>query len=474
MMLKRSLPLILPLLLAACAVGPDFERPAAPPETALGPVSADAAATKDIPAQWWELFHSAALNRMIVEALAHNADLAAAQAALKVARETALANEGNFYPSLTGSFQASRQKDPTASVSSTSASGAPQLNLFTPQLTVGYVPDVWGGVRRGQESLDAQAEAQAFQLEATHLTLASNLVVAAITEASLRGQLTATRRVVEIERESLAVVKKQLALGQVAETDMLAQEAALAQTEQTLPPLEKQLAQQRHLLSALLGRMPGDEPNDTFELADLHLPRDLPAALPSKLVEQRPDIRMAEANLQSASALVGVAIANRLPNITLSGAVGSEALSLDKLFTPGNGLWSIQGTLTQPLFDGFSLMHKERAARAALDQASEQYRSTVITAFQNVADSLTALKLDADTVRAATVADSAASRTLATARKQYQLGQIAYLDLLNAEQASLQARIALVQAQAGQLADSAAMIQALGGGWWNRPRPEGD
>jgi len=471
MMLKRSLPLILPLLLAACAVGPDFERPAAPPETALGP--APAASATDIPGQWWELFHSAALNRMIKEALAHNPDLAAAQAALKVARETALANEGNFYPSLTGSFQASRQKDPTASVSSTSASGAPQLNLFTPQLTVGYVPDVWGGVRRGQESLDAQAEAQAFQLEATHLTLASNLVVAAITEASLRGQLAATRRVIEIDRDSLGILKKQLALGQVAETDTLAQETALAQAEQTLPPLEKQLAQQRHLLSALLGRMPGDEPADRFELADLHLPQDLPAALPSKLVEQRPDIRMAEANLQSASAQVGVAIANRLPNITLSGAVGSEALSLDKLFTPGNGLWSIQGTLTQPLFDGFSLMHKERAARAALDQASEQYRSTVITAFQNVADSLTALKLDADALRAATVADTAANRTLTIARKQYQLGQIAYLDLLNAEQASLQARIALVQAQAGQLSDSAAMIQALGGGWWNRPRPDG-
>ena len=471
MMLKRSLPLILPLLLAACAVGPDFERPAAPPETALGPVPA--ASATDIPGQWWELFHSTALNRMIKEALAHNPDLAAAQAALKVARETALANEGNFYPSLTGSFQASRQKDPTASVSSTSASGAPQLNLFTPQLTVGYVPDVWGGVRRGQESLDAQAEAQAFQLEATHLTLASNLVVAAITEASLRGQLAATRRVIEIDRDSLGILKKQLALGQVAETDTLAQETALAQAEQTLPPLEKQLAQQRHLLSALLGRMPGDEPADRFELADLHLPQDLPAALPSKLVEQRPDIRMAEANLQSASAQVGVAIANRLPNITLSGAVGSEALSLDKLFTPGNGLWSIQGTLTQPLFDGFSLMHKERAARAALDQASEQYRSTVITAFQNVADSLTALKLDADALRAATVADTAANRTLTIARKQYQLGQIAYLDLLNAEQASLQARIALVQAQAGQLSDSAAMILALGGGWWNRPRPDG-
>ena len=488
--MRRALTPFLPLLLGAyavalsltaCAVGPDFERPAAPAANALGPAPVETAsapglageaqrfsAETEIPAQWWELFHSTALNKLIEEALAHNADLAAAQAALRVARETGKANEGQFFPQLTGSFQASREKDPTNTVQPTAANGSPQLNLFTPQVSVGYVPDVWGGIRRGQESLDAQTEAQAFQLEATHLTLTANLVVAAITEASLRGQLTATRRVIEIERETLDISKKQLALGQIGGADLLAQEAALAQAEQTLPPLEKQLAQQRHQLTALLGCLPGEEPGDRFELADLQLPQELPLALPSRLVAQRPDIRMAQANMQSASAQVGVAIANRLPDIALSGTIGSEASQIQQLFMPGNGLWSIQGTLTQPLFDGFALMHKERAARAALDQAADQYRGTVITAFQNVADCLTALKIDADGLRAATTAASAADRSLAIVRKQLEVGQIGYLSLLNAEQTALQAHIALVQAQAARLADTAALIEALGGGWWSR------
>jgi len=482
--MKFPLPLILPVLLAACAVGPDFERPAAPPETALGapPPPTDAApgiagatqrftAGTDIPDAWWQLYHSPSLSRLIAEALTRNADLAAAQAALTVARETASANEGQFLPNLTGSFQAIRQKDPTGSVAPTAANNSPLLNLFTPQLSVAYAPDIWGGVRRAQESLDAQAQAQAFQLEATHLTLTANLVVAAIEEANLRGQVAATQRIVAAERESLDILKKQLSLGQVAEADMLAQQAALAQAEQTLPPLEKQLAQQRHQLSALLGRMPADEPADRFELTDLQLPVDLPVALPSKIVEQRPDIRMAEANLQSASAQIGVAIANRLPNISLGGALGSSAARFQDIFSPGNGLWSLEGTVTQPLFDGFTLLHKERAARAAYDQAAAQYRSTVITAFQNVADCLTALQSDAAALRAAVAADDAATRTLTITRKQLELGAIGYLALLNAEQTALQARVTLVQAQANRLADTAALFQALGGGWWNRPAP---
>jgi len=218
-----------------------------------------------------------------------------------------------------------------------------------------------------------------------------------------------------------------------------------------------------------LGRLPGDEPGESFELADLQLPTDLPAALPSKIVEQRPDIRMAEANLQSASAQIGVAIANRLPSLSLDASIGSQSTRLQSLFSPGNGDWQFGASLTAPLFDGFSLLHKERAARAAYEQAAAQYRSTVIAAFQNVADSLSALATDAEALRAAKVAEQAASKSLAAARKQFDLGQIAYLSLAAAEQTALQSRIALVQAEANQLQDGAALFQSLGGGWWNRP-----
>jgi NodT family efflux transporter outer membrane factor (OMF) lipoprotein len=459
------------VLLSACAVGPDYQPPAAPPETALG--TAPIAGVADIPGRWWQLYSNPALDRLIEDALAHNADLAAAQAALTIAHEAASANEGLFYPSLQGGIQASREKDATATVQPTAANNAPQVTLFTPSLSVSYGADLWGGDRRGQESLEAQSRAQFFQTEATYLTLAATVVVSAITEASLRDQIAAGERIVALERDSLAILKRQLAAGQVSEQDELAQESALAQAEQTLPPLTRQLDQTRHQLTALLGRLPEDEPAEHFELVDLHLPSPLPAAVPSKLVERRPDIRMADAALQSASAQIGVAVANRLPDITLDGALGSSATRLQDLFSPGTGFWSVSGGITAPLFDGFSLMHKERAARAAYDQAAAQYRSTVIVAFQNVADCLTALQADTAVLTAAQRSAAAAERSFAIARKQLDSGAIAPLALIVAEQAALQTELTLAQARAAQLTDSAALFEALGGGWWNRQQDKG-
>jgi NodT family efflux transporter outer membrane factor (OMF) lipoprotein len=468
-------------LVAGCAVGPDFERPAAPTADSLGELPKETVSApgpqgesqhfvdgQDVAAAWWTLYRSPALNKLVEEALAANADVKAAQAALRAAREQAKAGYGVFLPNIEGSFQAIRQKDPTESVSATAATGAPILNLFTPQVTVSYTLDLLGGNRRAQESLEAQAEAQRFVTEATTVTLTTNLVVAAITEAGLRGQVKATEDIIAVEKSLLAILHRQLALGQVAESDVLAQEAALAQAEQALPPLAKQLDQQRHQLTALLGHLPGSAPSETFALDDLHLPDALPASLPSKLVDQRPDIRMAEANLEAASANVGVAIANRLPQIDLAAGLGSSSTSASTLFAPGNGLWSIGGTLTQPLFDGFALMHKERAARANFEQAAAQYQSTVIAAFQNVADSLTAITNDARALAAAEAAEQAASKSLAVTRRSLELGAVPYLVLLNAEAAELQARNTLVQAQANRLADTAALFQALGGGWWNK------
>jgi len=323
--------------------------------------------------------------------------------------------------------------------------------------------------RRTVESLEAQTDAQRFQWEATYLTLTSNVVAAAIQEASLRGQIAATEEIITIETDLLAVLHRQNALGQIAEADVLAQDTALAQAQQALPPLQKQLAQQRNLLAALTGSLPDRQPTETFELSSLQLPTELPLSLPSKLVEQRPDIRAAEAALQAASAGIGIAIANRLPNITLSAAIGSSPAQLGKMFESGFGFWSIGGGLVEPLFDGFTLLHRERAARAAYDEAAALYRGTVITAFQNVADSLRALQSDADALQAAARAERSASQSLAITRKQLELGQISYLGLLTAEQAELQARTSLVQAQASRFADTAVLFQALGGGWWNRP-----
>ena len=482
----RAVALISIAFVSGCAVGPDFDEPPAPDVTGYTrerlprqTVSANVAAGaaqrfvrgRDIPGEWWTLFRSRPLKAVMERALKNNPDLMAAQAALRVARENTAAGRGAFYPSVDGSFSATRQKSAISSPPSdpaTPATTGPIFNLFTGQVSVSYSPDVFGAVRRAVESLEGLEEAQRFQLEATYLTLTSNIVLAVVQEASLRGQIAATQRLIKIARDVLDLLKRQQGLGQIALADVVVQEAALAQIEQTLPPLQRQLAQQRHLLTALTGRFPSQEGAERFELAMLHLPQDLPLSLPSKLVEQRPDIRAAEGNLQSASALIGVAIANRLPNITLTANSGSTALALDQLFSPNTGFWNVAGVAAQPIFRGGALLHRELAARAAYDQAAEQYRSTVITAFQNVADSLTALQNDAVALQKAVAAERAALRSLDITRERLRLGDISFLLVLNAQQTYLQALIALVQAQANRLADTAALFQALGGGWWNR------
>lgn len=471
-------------MLAGCAVGPDFKPPAAPAVTGYTPeklpvqLIADRSGTGsptqrlvsdlDVPGEWWTLYHSKPLVALITRALQNNPDLAAAQAALRQARENVYAQEGSFLPNLSGSFTPSRNKTATGSLSPATASGNPYYSLYTAQLSVSYNPDVFGLNRRQTESLVALADAQRFQLEATYLTLTSNLVAAAITEASLRGQIDATEQIIQLETGSLVIFRKQLALGGIAGVDVLSQEAALAQAQASLPPLQRQLAQQRDLLTALSGRLSTDAVPETFTLDALQLPDDLPLSLPSELVEQRPDIRQAEANLHSTSALIGVAVANRLPLLSLSTLGGSQAIHFDQLFTPGNGFWTIAASLTQPIFDGGILLHRERNARAAYEQAEAQYRSTIVTAFQNVADTLRALQTDADAVRVSGAAVRAADATLSITRAQLTLGQIGYLGLLSAEQTDLLARLTLIQARAARLSDTAALFQALGGGWWNR------
>ena len=342
-------------------------------------------------------------------------------------------------------------------------------NLYTAQLSVSYLPDVFGATRRAVESSKAQVDNNRFQLEATYLTLSSNVVVTAVQEASLRGQIAATQRLLALQHQLTETVRGQQALGTASQLDLLTQQSAEAQTAATLPPLQKQLGQTRDALTALLGRLPSEEPEETFQLEELTLPADLPVSLPSSLVTQRPDVRAAEENLHFASAQVGVSIANMLPQFMISGNMGSSALQLDQLFSTGTGYWSLGASLTQTLFDAGALLHKKRAADAALDQAGAQYRAAVILACQNVADSLRALQADADALQASAEADRAARKTFDLAQSQYKLGTFSMVAMLNAEQTYQQAEIAVVQARASRYSDTAALFQALGGGWWNRP-----
>ncbi|MBU9610630.1 efflux transporter outer membrane subunit [Burkholderia multivorans] len=468
---------LITILLCGCAVGPDFVRPAIvqgagysskplPTTTSSSDVPGGAAQHlvdgMDIPGLWWTLFRSPALNELVDEALRANPDVAAAQASLRQANELANANRASLFPTIGASASGTREK-------SSFGPFPPQLlTVNAASLTVSYAPDVFGGTRRQIESAVAQAEYQRFQLEATYLTLTANVVNTAVTLASVRDQIAATEEIVRVETAQLDVVKSRLRLGALSNADLLAQEAAVAQTRATLPPLQKQLDQARNQMTAYLGRFPNQERVEHFELAGLHLPDDLPVSLPSAIVEQRPDVRAAEAQLHEASANVGVAIANQLPQFSLTGSMGTNASRLADLFSSGTGVWSLVGSVTQTIFDAGALRHRKRAAVAAYDASAAQYRGTVIGAFQDVANALQALQTDADALKEQVAAERAARDSLNLTQTQYRLGAVSYVNLLTAQQTYENAVLARVRAQASRYSDTVALFQALGGGWWNR------
>lgn len=470
------------VLLAGCAVGPKFKKPAAPDVRGYTPAPITTTSStsnvvggeaqhlveaQGIPGEWWTLFHSKPLDDLIERSLKANPDIKAAQAALLVARENVAAQRGFYYPSVSAGFSAAHAKS-SSEISPVTNTNALNYSLYTPQVSVSFVPDVFGLNRRTVESLKAQQEQARFALAATHITLSSNIAAAAIQEASLRAQIDATNELIKINTDMLEILRTQFAKGYVSRLDVAAQESQLAQVAATFPPLLKQLAQQRDLLAVLSGAFPNQDLPEKFELSNLQLPQEIPLSLPSQLVEQRPDVRQAEENWHSACALIGVARANRLPSFTLTADAGSMATIFSHMFNNGTGFWDVAGGVAQPVFEGGTLLHRERAARAAYTQAAEQYRSTVLIAFENVAGTLHALQQDADGLKAAAAARDAAAVTLDLAKKQYQSGYVNYLALLSAEQTYQQAVISLAQTQANRYADTAALFQALGGGWWNR------
>ncbi len=479
---RSGIAILTMLLVSACAVGPNFKTPAppsvsgytaTPPSATVSAPGVEAGEAQrlvsgaDLPGDWWALFHSSALNALIEQSLANNHDLKAAQAALSVARETALAQRGVFYPSVSAGYSASRQKQSNA-LAPTPDNNSFQYSLYTPEVSVSYALDVFGLNRRTVEAAKAQEDAARYQMIAAHLTLTTNVANAAIQDASLQAQIEATRQLIDISAKSVEILRYQQSKGYASGLDLAAQETQLAQVTASLPPLIKQEAQQRDLIAVLAGRYTSQALGEKFDLASLTLPTDLPLSLPSALVAQRPDVLQAQANLHVASAQIGVAEANRLPNFQLTANTGGTALSAAEVFASGNTFWAFGAAVTAPIFQGGTLLHQERAAKAAYVQAAEQYKSTVLQSFQNVADTLSAIDQDAQALKANGAAADAAKVTLDLSQRQYRDGYASYLSLLSAEQAYQQARIALVQAQAARYSDTVALYQALGGGWWRR------
>jgi NodT family efflux transporter outer membrane factor (OMF) lipoprotein len=474
--------LILTASLLGCAVGPDFHPPAAPADTRFtetpAPVRTVSATTasgaaqrlsdgRDIPGEWWELFRSAQITSLVTQALKANPDVAAAQATLREARANTRAEQGVLFPQASFNTQAERQAVSLAALG-IPAGGSETFGLRSAAVNVSYTLDAFGGIRRQVEQLNAQAEYQQFEIEATDLTLAANVINTAINEASLQAQIDTTHDIIKADTAALNLVRQRFELGGVSQVDVLQQQSLRDTQVATLPGLEKQLQQQRNQLAVYLGRRPAQYAMPTLNLDDLTLPEELPLSLPSKLVEQRPDIRAYGALLHSAFANVGVATANMLPQISLTGSIGREGTNYSQVFTPGGLVWSIAASLTQPIFEGGTLRARKHAAEAALDVAAAQYSSTVNTAFQNVANSLVAIERDAETLSAALAAQKTSAASLAVARSQYAAGAGTYLNVLTAEQSDYSARLTLITARAARFTDTVALFQALGGGWWNR------
>ena len=481
--LGRALGLAALALPTSCAVGPNFKPPAAPVTSGLEPAGALPDSTsgapglggevqrfvadQDIPGQWWTLFKSPEINALIEQALKNNPTLDGAQATLREANENVAAQRGSYFPSLTGTYEAQRDK------SSLAAFGLPQggsslYTLNSAAVNVSYTLDAFGGIRRQVEGLQAQADYQRFVLEATYLSLTANIVTSAISEASVRAQITATEDIAKAQQAQLDITQRRVTLGGAARADVLQQQATLQSTLASLPGLRNQLVQARNQLATYVGSLPADYAGTEIDLERLTLPVDLPVSLPSKLVEQRPDIQEYSALLHQATAQIGVATANMLPQLTLTGSYGGDAVRVADLFSPASVVYSLVGSVTQPLFKGGMLWHQRRSAVAAAQVAAANYRATVITAFQDVSNSLYAAQADADALLAQTVAEQSAAESLKIVLAQYKSGAATYLQVLTSQQTYQTAVVNLVKARAQRFSDTAALFQALGGGWWNR------
>lgn len=470
------------LVLSACMVGPNFRSPPPPqvkrftekplPAKTVRSQSAGGNAqtfvnNEDIPALWWELFHSPSINQLIQVGLANNPSLASAVAALRQAQENVNVEIGTaLLPTFKTVNMAERQRYSLVAIGSGDEGFT--FNLYNPTVTVSYTLDVFGAARREVESLRAQVDYQQFELIAAYLTLTSNIVTTAVNVASYQEQIKATQELINVEQMVLNILNKQYQLGGISNADVLTQQTTLEQTKASLPPLQKSLAQAKHSLSALVGAFP-DGPLPAINLNSLKLPSNIPVSLPSNLVRQRPDVRASEALIHSACAEIGVATANLLPQFTITGSYGWINTSLTNLFTPQNVVWNVLGQVSQTIFQGGALLATRRAKIDAFKQAEAQYRQTVLQAFQNVADSLRALETDARTLQAQARAESAASRALQLTLSQYKLGGTTYINLLNAQHQYQQTKINRIQAQAARYNDTVALFQSLGGGWWNRP-----
>lgn len=459
---------LLGLALGGCVVGPDFKTP--PPTHAASFTRAALNVSPNlfsrelaVTEKWWNAYHSSDIDALVERALSNNPNIEVASANLKAAQENVIAQRGLFFPFVQAGYNASRQNSGTV-FSPPLTNGNTLYNLHTAQLSVGFAPDVFGGNQRLVESLGAQVESQKYQLAALRTTIASNVVAAALQHAGLLEQVQIVEETVDIGRRQLDHLRGLKVSGYSSGMDLASQEASYAQARALLPPLQKQLEQTRNLIAILCGDLP-NERLASVSLASVTTPAQLPTILPSQLVARRPDVQAAVEQARSANALVGVASANMLPQFSLTAGLGYSKNILAGLLSSDNKAWGLSGGFMEQIFAGGALRARKRGAEDYAQAALAQYRSTVLMAFQNVADTLYAIDSDGSSLSASTDAEMANERLLVMTQKQFDLGYTSGLNLLVVKQAYLQARLVKVAAYGAYLGDTVALYQALGGGW---------
>jgi NodT family efflux transporter outer membrane factor (OMF) lipoprotein len=457
---------------AACSTDPPPppEMPAVTQYTSTPVAEQRLAPGKDIPAQWWTLFRSPALDGLVRRALDNSPTLARAQARLRQAQEDLSARDDAQLPKLDARLSSNRVDVEPQSLGVPALPVAMPLDLHLASISVSYTFDFAGGTRRELEGLRAEVDHQQYELEAARLMLAGNVVTTAIREASLREQIALSEEMVALQARQLAIAERMEALGGVARVDVVAQQRDLAQARAALPDLRRDLERMRHRLALYVGAPPEAAGLAEFRLAELELPAELPLSLPSQLARQRPDIRSAEALLARAGAQVGVATANLYPHLTLSAQLGALATRPGDLFAGGNGFYLLGASLVYPLFRGGELQARRRSAVAAYEQAGAAYQETVLQALQNVADVLRALEADAVRLKERADAEERALRLRDIAAARLAAGGVSQAAVLEATRQHHRAMLEKAQAAADRYADSAALLQALGGGWWQEAK----
>ena len=467
----------LALWCCGCAVGPNFVRPDPPEvdrygsdaipariESASGDAVQHLELGREIAAEWWTLFRSPDLDRLLAQTVAANPTLAAARATLAQAREGVVAAQGGLFPEVDATGGASRERSARSRVSRSSI-GSATTNLYSLGLGVSYALDVFGGVRRTIEQEDAFADSQHYELAAAYLTLTGNAVTQAIAIASLRAQLAASEQIVADDEQNLSLVQRKFDAGKAARSDVLTAQTQLAADAALLPPLRQQLAAARHALAVIAGELPARYAPPDFELAAFAPLEEVPVTLPSELVRQRPDILAAESSLHAASAAIGIATADLFPKLALSGSLGTQALTTGALFSGPASAWMIAADATAPIFRGGTLRARRRAAIAAYDASLATYQQTVHEGFQQVADLLSALTHDRESTDAQRTLFDTAHEALRLQRIGYEAGKTDALRLIDAQRSYQRATLDLARVQAQQIQNSALLVVALGGGW---------